>query len=459
MKVLNSFKVEALEKPRGIDKFLFLHLAFTAAVIILHIVFFDYLPTSKLTLENMGTPNHSSNYYSTYISMALMVFFGYGFHYSSLRQFGYTAIAHSFFIAAYSMIWGNLFQGLLYYAELDGVEKQNLSIPHLINGLYTATAVLISYGAMVGRMNFQQLGIFVIGEVSYYCINNWLSEYVFDAYDTGMSMRVHVFGAIFGLAVSICSAPLEKYIEKPVNETSSYKRDIFAFLGTLILWIMWPSFNGAYAPEGTQFIVIINTVLALCSSCSIAFCLPRFFGGKFNAETVRLASLAGGIVIGSTVNIICAPWVAMILGMFAGAITFFITYYVSPFIEKKLGVRDTYSVTVLHGIIGLISSFCGMVATRVAHNSYNDGGDIWGLNYEQVFFRHPENQAVKQFISLVVSIGIALFGGILTGFMLRKRSMYIVFSNPDYTDSKEWRTPKDFPSQTSRDSESLKNQN
>ena len=41
---------------------------------------------------------------------------------------------------------------------------------------------------------------------------------------------------------------------------------MFAFLGTLVLFIMFPSFNGAFAAEGAQFRVVINTALACCAS-------------------------------------------------------------------------------------------------------------------------------------------------------------------------------------------------
>lgn len=42
-------------------------------------------------------------------------------------------------------------------------------------------------------------------------------------------------------------------------------------IGTLFLWMFWPSFNGALAPENSRHRVVINTVFALCVSGMAAF--------------------------------------------------------------------------------------------------------------------------------------------------------------------------------------------
>ena len=112
---------------------------------------------------------------------------------------------------------------------------------------------------------------------------------------------------------------------------------MFSFLGTMFLWVLWPSFNSVYAPAGLQSQAAINTVLCLCSRCvflvfdprslwihgwmtdSLSFCcfstmttyyFSGFFGGKFSGEIVRSVSLAGGIIAGSSVGILSQAWVA-----------------------------------------------------------------------------------------------------------------------------------------------------
>jgi hypothetical protein len=84
-----------------------------------------------------------------------MLFFGFAYFASFLRRAGYTASSHTFFLAAYSIQFGILVLGIFHYIDVQPswseVEKIKLTLPHLIQGLYVAAAVLVSFGAVVGR--------------------------------------------------------------------------------------------------------------------------------------------------------------------------------------------------------------------------------------------------------------------------------------------------------------------
>ena len=61
--------------------------------------------------------------------------------------------------------------------------------------------------------------------------------------DVGGSMVIHAFGAFFGLAVSkITSSP--NCIGHKRNE-SNYISDLTSLIGSVFLWMYWPSFNAA----------------------------------------------------------------------------------------------------------------------------------------------------------------------------------------------------------------------
>ena len=116
---------------------------------------------------------------------------------------------------------------------------------------------------------------------------------------------MHTFGAYFGLAVSMgLGIPTKKNQQEreKANElnTSRYDSDITAMLGTLVLWILWPSFNGALAPTpAAQMRVVLNTVLSLASSCVWAFLVSYLVEkSKFDMVHIQNATLAGGIAIG-----------------------------------------------------------------------------------------------------------------------------------------------------------------
>lgn len=78
---------------------------------------------------------------------------------------------------------------------------------------------------------------------------------------------MHAFGAYFGLAVSFMLRPKSEENTAGANEGSSYVSDIFAMVGTIFLWLFWPSFNSALLDDITQqHRAILNTYLSLAAA-------------------------------------------------------------------------------------------------------------------------------------------------------------------------------------------------
>jgi ammonium transporter Rh len=144
---------------------------------------------------------------------------------------------------------------------------------------------------------------------------------VFKVADIGGSMVIHVFGAYFG--VVCCFFLRERPWGKYPAHTSTYTGDSFAFIGTFILWLLWPSFNAALAPPSTQYRVLINTVLSLCGATLVTFSLSNVFrhGNKLTAEDLQNATLAGGVAVGSAADLILNPGASLLLGCIAGAVS------------------------------------------------------------------------------------------------------------------------------------------
>ena len=67
------------------------------------------------------------------------------------------------------------------------------------------------------------------------------------AIDIGGSMYVHAFGAYFGIAASFFFNPKDAIKDKEFKCEGDYNSNLVAMVGTVFLWMFWPSFNGAFA--------------------------------------------------------------------------------------------------------------------------------------------------------------------------------------------------------------------
>lgn len=68
---------------------------------------------------------------------------------------------------------------------------------------FAAGAVLITYGAILGKTSLFQLWAVATFEVFFYCMNEAIMIEIFNIYDIGGSIVIHTFGAFFGLSVAL----------------------------------------------------------------------------------------------------------------------------------------------------------------------------------------------------------------------------------------------------------------
>ena len=110
-------------------------------------------------------------------------------------------------------------------------------------------------------------------EVVVYAGNEWLCLCVLRVVDVGGAIYLHMFAAYFGLAVAFVLNRRTKEFVKGLKDltASSYVNELLAFLGTVLLFIYWPSFNSVFAPADLQQRAVINTALALLASAMATF--------------------------------------------------------------------------------------------------------------------------------------------------------------------------------------------
>lgn len=126
--------------------------------------------------------------------------------------------------------------------------------------------VLISMGALLGRTTAIQLMVMGVFEIALFAANEYFQLEYMKITDVGGSITVHAFGAYFGLAVSLMLRPSSKGEGESESEGASYNSDTFAMVGTLFLWIFWPSFNSVLVDGADQERAILNTYLSLAAA-------------------------------------------------------------------------------------------------------------------------------------------------------------------------------------------------
>jgi ammonium transporter Rh len=155
----------------------------------------------------------------------------------------------------------------------------------------------------------------------------------------GESIYVHVFGAYFGLAVS--RVLQSKKVIESSKESSHYHSDMFSMIGTIFLWLYWPSFNSATAKEEGQVRAIVNTYLSITASCVCTFIVSLLVGkGRLNMVHIQNATLAGGVAVGAVADMPIQPFGAMIIGSFAGVISTLGFQYLTPMLNHGI-LHDT----------------------------------------------------------------------------------------------------------------------
>lgn len=376
-----------------------------------------------------------------------MMFIGFGFLMTFLHKYGFSAVGYNFLLTAFVIQWSILVHGFFEGAWKEfkpdcspigdelasaNAEKVRYCIPigitKLIGADFSAATVLISFGALLGKTNPTQLLIVAIFEIIFMAINEKIAFNDFSAVDVGGSMVVHTFGAYFGLAVSwIISSSKDGAVgcsgQIAIRERNSsrYNTDLFSMIGTVFLWMFWPSFNGALAEDEAQFRVVINTVLALSACCVTAFVVDSLLRPehKFNMVSIQNATLAGGVAVGASADLLIQPFGAILIGMVGGAISVLGYVTIQPCLAG-FGLDDTCGVHNLHGMPGVFASIASAFASLAATDELY-GKSVGMFQARAVDGRSRGDQFWYQLLTLVVTLIISIVGGVFTGIIIKLR--------------------------------------
>lgn len=204
--------------------------------------------------------------------------------------------------------------------------------------------------------------------------------------DTGGSIVIHAFGAIFGLGVAASMTTRQEYETAIECDDTS---DRYALLGSMVLWIFWPSFCAALVAPADVPRTAVNVILALCGSTLATYIASVRLRGKISAADIANATLAGGVAIGSTCDS-AVPGAAFAIGILAGLVSTFGFSVIQARLSDLTKKVDTCGVFYLHGLPGLLG---GIAAIAV----------VSGID------------SSAQLTGILVTIAIAATAGLITG--------------------------------------------
>ena len=119
-------------------------------------------------------------------------------------------------------------------AQLKSSDETSLtfqSLHRMINADYAVLVVLVSLGALIGKVNSLQLLIIALIETIFFAVNESICKKLLQISDFGQSMIVHLFGAVFGIAIS--RMIFDKRVCTSQALSTSNKSEMYAMIGRM----------------------------------------------------------------------------------------------------------------------------------------------------------------------------------------------------------------------------------
>uniref|UniRef100_A0A8C3B1X1 Rh family C glycoprotein n=1 Tax=Cyclopterus lumpus TaxID=8103 RepID=A0A8C3B1X1_CYCLU len=360
--------------------------------------------------------------YPSFQDVHVMIFVGFGFLMTFLKRYSFGAVGYNFLIASFGLQWALLMQGWFHSLDYsDG--KIKIGIENMINADFCVAGCLIAYGAVLGKVSAVQLLVMTLFGITLFAVEEYIILDLIHARDAGGSMVIHTFGAYYGLSISwMLYRPNLNQSDR--LQGSVYHSDVFAMIGTLFLWMFWPSFNSAVTDHGDgQHRAALNTYLALASTVLTTVAISSLFQkhGKLDMVHIQNSTLAGGVAVGTAAEFMLMPYGSLIVGFCCGIISTLGYVYLTPFMEKHLKIQDTCGIHNLHAMPGVIGGIVGAITAATATESvYGVEGLRNTFDFDGDFKDTvPTRQGGLQAAALCVAICFGVGGGILVGCILR----------------------------------------
>ncbi|GAB6025665.1 hypothetical protein CHUAL_011655 [Chamberlinius hualienensis] len=258
-----------------------------------------------------------------------------------LKNNSLSTMTIALFIYTICLEWALLCYG--FFRRIDYI-KPNVKI--FVLSVYFAEASMIAWGFILGRCNILQIMFMSILVMASCTTNDYICADLFKVNDPGGVLTFNVFGTYFGVGVSWWMYKKGQETQED-KKTASIMSETFAFLGSSILWVLWPTALGSIFTGGRRHRTLLNTYFSLLGSAFAAVVTTPLFDpqGKFTASIIQNAALAGGVTISGSCDTMMGIYAALIVGSIAGVISVLCCFYVQVLVHNN---NNDYNLICCH---------------------------------------------------------------------------------------------------------------
>ncbi|KAJ3441851.1 rh50 isoform b [Anaeramoeba flamelloides] len=345
-------------------------------------------------------------YYRDYTNILVFILVGIALRMSYLKFYSYSGSAFTLLFTVFCFQLTLICNAFFEQANEKNFHSYELTFQSLLGALFGTLAILISFGSIIGSTSLLYLLMVSLFGCILFSVNKYCGMLVFNAIDVGGTMITHLFGSCYGVGITFSSYSKTHYIYE-AKQPSKF-RDFYSLIGTILMWVFFPSLNSALALPEYRYHSILNTVLSLSGSC--------------------------GIIIGTVANLNLTPGGAMGIGILAGILSVIGYQFLQPLFENKLEVNDTVGIFSLHLLPSFIGGLIGMIVVSIAKNDHS----IYDGRYN-LLFPKQDDQIIHQVGCFFLSLTIGIFGGVFVGLFL---NWLKIDPNKPYEDTENWKIDK-----------------
>ncbi|NXD31297.1 RHD protein, partial [Spelaeornis formosus] len=370
----------------------------------------------SLAVGDIYSPSSLSSLYPEFQDVSHMVVFGFGFFLMVLRRYGFSSTGFNLLLVALGVQCSVLLEDVCFLPLLSC---------SLAKAVLSMAAVIISSGAVLGKANPVQLIVMTLVELIVFYVSRCINRAFLQVPEHLSLMHVHLFGAYFGLAVTSRFPEAPPALDK---SRSTPKSELLSMLGSVFVWVLWPSFNSVLA--GSKREAVLNTYLALAVSAVAAFMLSALTSrdGKFRTAHIHGAVLAGGVAISYTAPSIQHPCAAMMLGLLGSGTAVLGSHCLQRCFNPALKLQDTSGVHFTFGLPAVLGAVAAVVLRVVEKGIEKQWNNLSSLGY-LIFVD------VGAFCQ---TISTALVSGLITGLILNIKLLKAVHVSKYFDDQFYW---------------------